>query len=491
MQRCRARSVVQAGRRAVQPSRPAARLSTYAYHSPSVHSVTRKDLEQQWGSLGFSVRNVSGHVKYTWSNGSWDEGIFVPSPYQLMHINSGALHYGVSVFEGMKAFESKEGTIQLVKPELNAARMQRGAEALLMPRVPESMFIAGVKEAVRRNREFVPPYGHGASLYIRPLLFASGPMLGLAPLAQEYTFFVCVTPTAGYFQKSEPSATAIAPSELEPGVKAFVSEKHDRAAPRGTGAVKAAGNYAADLNPVHTAQADGYNTTLYLDAKEQRYVEEFSVANFIGITKEGVFVTPSSSTILASTTNELLMEIARSKGITVEQRPVDFDAEIEDFAEIGMCGTAAVVVRVESITRGDQTFTFDQFDTIGDLRATLTGIQHGDLEDTFGFMDPCATPRTPALAREAIPASAFASTLFRRSAMNACTCKARAHDSLWRCIIRRVCDVNDCLTPTFTPGMKTAEERGLVRKLSEDGLHGHERHLLEYVVEHAERGNPG
>jgi branched-chain amino acid aminotransferase len=312
-----------------------------------------------------------------------------------MHINAGALHYGVSVFEGMKAFESKDGMIQLVKPQLNAARMQRGADALLMPRVPESMFIAGVKEAVRRNREFVPPYGHGASMYIRPLLFASGPMLGLAPLAQEFTFFVCVMPTAGYFQKQEPSATAIAASTIEPGVKAFVSEKHDRAAPRGTGAVKAAGNYAADLNPVHTAQANGYNTTLYLDAKEQRYVEEFSVANFIGITKEGVYVTPSSSTILASTTNELLMEIARSKGMKVEQRPVDFDAEIDDFAEIGMCGTAAVVVRVESITRGGRTFTFDQFDTIGDLRATLTGIQHGDVEDTFGFMDPCATLRAP------------------------------------------------------------------------------------------------
>ncbi len=395
MPRCRAWSLVQAGRRAtVQPSRPVASLSTYAYHSPSVYGAAREDLEDQWGSLGFSVRNVSGHVKYTWSNGSWDEGVFFTAPYQLMHINSGGLHYGVSVFEGMKAFESKEGVIQLVKPELNAARMQRGADALLMPRVPESMFIAGVKEAVRRNRGFVPPYGHGASLYIRPLLFASGPMLGLAPLAQEYSFLICVTPTAGYFQKQEPTAAAIAPSKLEPGVKAFVSEKHDRAAPRGTGAVKAAGNYAADLSPVHTAQADGYNTTLYLDAKEQRYVEEFSVANFIGITKEGVYVTPSSSTILASTTNELLMDIARSKGMRVEQRPVDFDAEIEEFAEIGMCGTAAVVVRVESITRARETFTFDQFGTIGDLRATLTGIQHGEVEDTFGFMDPCATLHT-------------------------------------------------------------------------------------------------
>lgn len=398
------RAAALGGRRAAQPGWPLAGLSTYAYHSPRQYPITRHDLDGKWDSLGFSIRNMNGHVKYTWSKGSWDDGIFVPAPYQLMHINSGALHYGVSVFEGMKAFETKDGKIQLLKPQLNAARMQRGADALLMPRISESMFVAGVKEAVVRNREFVPPYGHGASLYIRPLLFASGPMLGLAPLAEEYTFLVCVMPAGGYFQKPKPAAKKIPAGEpeaadddvaqvtLEPGVKAFVSEDHDRAAPRGTGAVKAAGNYAADLNPVHSAQAKGYNTTLYLDAQEQRYIEEFSVANFIGITKEGVYVTPSSSTILASTTNELLMQIAQSKGITVERRPIDFNTEIQDFAEIGMCGTAAVVVRVESITRGGRTFTFDQFETIADLRETLTGIQCGEVEDTFGFSETCAIP---------------------------------------------------------------------------------------------------
>jgi branched-chain amino acid aminotransferase len=308
----------------------------YAYRTPALHKVRREDLESQWDSLGFSIRNMNGHVRFTWSNGSWDAGVFVPAPYQLLHINSGALHYGVSAFEGMKAFESKEGTIRLVKPELNAARMQRGAAALLMPAVPQELFVSAVKEAVRRNREFVPPYGHGASMYIRPLLFASGPMLGLAPLASEFTFMVCVMPTGGYFQnkqlpsdEAEKGAAVDAGQqleELEPGVTALVSEAHDRAAPRGTGCVKAAGNYAADLYPVHAAQRGGYSTTLYLDATQQRYVEEFSVANFVGITKAGVFVTPRSPTILASTTNILLMEIARSHGIPVEQRPVDFDA---------------------------------------------------------------------------------------------------------------------------------------------------------------------
>lgn len=411
----------------------------YAYHTPPVPRIRREHLESQWDNLGFSIRNMNGHVRFTWKNGSWDAGVFVPAPYQLMHINAGALHYGVSAFEGMKAFESKDGQIRLVKPELNAARMQRGAAALLMPPVPHEMFVNGVKEAVRRNRDFVPPYGHGASMYIRPLLFASGPMLGLAPLASEYTFLVCVMPAGGYFQKQ--SEEEGEEQQVEPGVSARVSEDHDRAAPRGTGGVKAAGNYAADLFPVHAAQGDGFSTTLYLDSSEQRYVEEFSVANFVGITKAGVFVTPKSPTILASTTNMLLMEIARSHGIPVEQRPVDFDAEIEDFAEVGMCGTAAVVVRVASITRGDRTYEFDSFDTIAALRATLTGIQHGEIEDTLGFMED-------------------------------------------------VCSVDDALTPSFTPEMVTAQQSGFVRQLGSDGMYGHERHLLEYVVNNAEPQNP-
>eukprot|EP01052_Picozoa_sp_SAG31_P018971 SAG31_NODE_1365_length_8621_cov_61.731049_7_plen_446_part_00 len=234
----------------------------------------------------------------------------------------------------------------------------------------------------------------------------------------------------------------------EIGVSALVSETHDRAAPKGTGGVKAAGNYAADLFPVHSAQGQGFNTTLYLDAKERRYLEEFSVANFIGITHDGRYVTPKSETILASTTNMMLMQIARDKGLVVEERAIDFEEEIGHFKEIGMCGTAAVVVKVQSITRGDKVYSFDTFDTIADLRSTLIGIQCGEVDDTFGFME-------------------------------------------------EVCDVID-ESPNplpqqqtcFAPGMVTAEARGLVRKLGSEALHGHERHLLEYVVDNAEPGNP-
>jgi len=301
MSRCQRLSAALVKSRGLQPAgrlvRSAPRafssdVSQYSYNTPVFRKTKRQDLADKWDNLGFSIRPMNGHVRFTWTDGEWDKGVFVPAPYQLMHINAGALHYGVSVFEGMKAFACKDGKIKLLNPELNAMRMQRGANALLMPQVPKDLFVSAVKEAVRRNKEFVPPYGNNASMYIRPLLFASGQMLGLAPLASEYTFFVTVMPAGGYFGKGS-----------EVGVKALVSLDHDRAAPQGLGNVKAAGNYAADIAPVHGAQKEGYNTTLYLDAKHGKYVEEFSVCNFVGITKDGRYVTPKSDTILASTTN--------------------------------------------------------------------------------------------------------------------------------------------------------------------------------------------
>lgn len=411
----------------------------YTYKTPPFHKTQREDLADKWGNLGFAIRPMNGHVRYTWSDGAWDNGVFVPAPYQLIHINAGALHYGVSVFEGMKAFTCKDGKIRLMNPELNAMRMQRGADALLMPQVPQEMFVAAVKEAVRRNAEFVPPFGHNASLYIRPLLFASGPMLGLAPLASEYTFFVTVLPAGGYFGKGA----------SEVGVKAMLSEDHDRAAPKGTGGVKAAGNYAADLAPVHKAHKAGFNTTLYLDAKERRYIEEFSVCNFIGITHDGRYVTPKSDTILASTTNQMLQQLARDRGMIVENRQIDFVKEIESFKEIGMCGTAAVVVKVNSITQGDRTYEFNEFDTLASLRAELTSIQCGELPDKFGWMaEVCDT--------------------FDES--------SRSFPTL--------------SLDSYASGMVDAEATGQIKRLGSETLHGHERQLLEHVVQHAEPGNP-
>jgi len=351
----------------------------YSYLTPGIRKTTVEDLADKWDNLGFTIRPVNGHIKYTWQNGRWDKGAFVPAPYILLHINSGALHYGVSVFEGLKAFACKDGMVRLMNPLLNAARMQEGARKLRMPEVPSEMFVEGVSEAVKHNAEFVPPYGNNASMYVRPLLFASGEMLGLSPLAQEYTFFVTVLPAGGYFG-----------SGAEEGVDALVMEEYDRAAPMGTGAVKAAGNYAADLEPVHESKAKGYGTTLYLDAKERRYIEEFSVCNFVGITKDGTFVTPAAGSILASTTNKMLQKLAEAEGMKVEVRPIDFDKEIESFEEVGMCGTAAVVVKVKSLTRGDKVFKTKGFDRLAKLRAKFTGIQCGDVPDEHGWMlDVC------------------------------------------------------------------------------------------------------
>ncbi|CAJ1442703.1 unnamed protein product [Effrenium voratum] len=355
-----------------------------------------------------------------------------------MHINAGALHYGVSVFEGMKAFACKDNKIRLLNPALNAARMQKGADALLMPQVPTDMFVNGVMEAVRRNREFVPPYGNNASMYIRPLLFASGQMLGLAPLANEYTFFVTVLPAGGYFGKGS-----------EVGVKALVSSNHDRAAPKGLGSVKAAGNYAADLSPVHQAHGNGYNTTLYLDAKEKRYIEEFSVCNFVGITKDGRYVTPKSDTILQSTTNIMLQQLARDRGMIVEERPIDFEKEIENFKEVGMCGTAAVVVKVNSITFGEKTFDFEDFDVISGLRSQLTAIQCGEAEDKHGWMKEVCD-----------------------------------------CVNDEIPEIFPVQSASYAPDMVTAEAKGTVQKMGSEAMHGLERLLLEHVVGNAEPGNP-
>ncbi|CAK9011808.1 unnamed protein product [Durusdinium trenchii] len=327
--------------------------------------LRREELAEKWDNLGFSIRPMNGHVRYTWSDGNWDSGVFVPAPYQLMHINAGALHYGVSAFEGMKAFACKDGKIRLLNPELNARRMQKGAEALLL--------------------------------------------LGTA----------------------------------------MVSNNHDRAAPKGLGAVKAAGNYAADLAPVHQAHADGYNTTLYLDAKERKFIEEFSVCNFVGITKDGRYVTPKSDTILQSTTNIMLQQLAKDRGMIVEERPIDFEKEIGNFKEIGMCGTAAVVVKVNSISFGDKVYDFEDFDVISGLRSQLTGIQCGEEEDKHGWM-------------------------------------------------KEVCDVvNDSIpevfpvqTRSFAPDMVTAEAKGQVQRMGSQAMHGLERLLLEHVVANAEPGNP-
>lgn len=328
-----------------------------------------------WDELTFGIHPTNGHVRHVWNSktSSWDVGRFIQEPYVNLHIHAGVLHYGMTLFEGCKAFRCVDGKIRVCNLDENSARMNTGASRLVMAPVPKKMFNDAIDWAVRANAEFVPPYGTGGSLYIRPFLMGSGPILGLQP-CPEFQFNVSVTPVGNYFGKGGVQ-----------GVHGVVCRDYDRAAPRGTGDVKAGGNYAADLLPLKIAKAEGYGTTLYLDAKEQKYVEEFSVSNVLGISADGAYVTPSSSSILPSITNKMLMQIAADKGLDVQARDVTFE-EIKSYRELGACGTATVVAPIASITDGDVKHEFGAFDVLNQLRNSLVAIQLGEEEDRHGWM---------------------------------------------------------------------------------------------------------
>jgi branched-chain amino acid aminotransferase len=329
-----------------------------------------------WEDLAFDIKPTNGHVRYTWSQKTeaWDAGQFIQDPYVNLHVHAGVLHYGITLFEGCKAFRSKDGKIRVCNLPANSARMNTGANRLVMPDVPESLFVEAVHWAVRANAEYVPPYGSGGSMYIRPFLMGSGPILGLQP-CREFQLMVSVTPVGNYFGKGGLK-----------GIHASVLTDFDRAAPHGTGDVKAGGNYAADLLPLKRAKEAGFGTTLYLDAKERKYIEEFSVSNFLGISSTGAYVTPASGSILPSITNQMLMQLARDRGLEVEQRPVEY-AELPSFREVGACGTATVVAPVASITDpSGEKLEFHTFDILNQLRMRLQEVQYGEHEDRHGWM---------------------------------------------------------------------------------------------------------
>ena len=328
-----------------------------------------------WANLGFGFSEVNCHIRYVWRDGKWSEGEFIKKPEITMHIGASCLHYGQECFEGMKAFRQKDGKIVVFRPEENAKRMARTAERCVMPAVPVDMFVEAVDKVVRANEEYVPPYGTGGSLYIRPLLIGTGPQIGVAP-AKEFTFMVIVMPVGAYYKGG-----------LKP-VRAVILDDWDRAAPLGMGDVKVGGNYAASLYAHEKAKRDGWPVELYLDAKTHQYVEEFSTSNFLGITKDGTYVTPDSRSVLPSITNLSLMQCAEDLGWKVERRPIPY-TEIKDFAEVAACGTAVVVTPVWEITRGDDVIVISDKDAVGEhlqkLYETVQGIQYGVLEDVHGW----------------------------------------------------------------------------------------------------------
>jgi branched-chain amino acid aminotransferase len=331
-----------------------------------------------WDSIGFGYIQTDYHIRYQWKNGVWDKGTLEKDPYFKIHIAATGLHYGQSGFEGLKAFRTESDQIHIFRPAENAKRLARTAGRVMMAEVPESLFIEAVSRVVDANRDWVPPASTGGSLYIRPLLFGSGAEVGLSP-AKEYTFIVLVTPVGNYYKEGVKAITA------------FVSEEYDRAAPRGTGNVKVAGNYASSLYPGQQAKERGYPIVLYLDSAEQKYIEEFGTSNFIGITSDGRYVTPSSSAVLPSITNLSLMAIAEHEGLKVERRLVPF-TEISSFAEVGACGTAVVISPVNRIVRGDKVYTISEATGfgphLGKLHDHLKGVQSGRLPDLWNWNLP-------------------------------------------------------------------------------------------------------
>ena len=293
-----------------------------------------------WENLDFGYHPTDFNIRYTWRNNAWDEGELTSETTIPLHMAATCLHYGQECFEGLKAFQTKRGDIVVFRIEENARRMIHSCQKIHMEPVPEEMFIKSVERVVIANRKYVPPYGTGASLYIRPLVIGTGPQVGVKP-AGEYMFVVFVTPVGPYFK------TGFKPVDL------VVEENVDRAAPLGVGDVKVGGNYAAGMRATIGAKQRGFTEVLYLDAKEKRYLDESGPANFYGITKDGRYVTPASPSILPSITNKSIITLAEEMGLRPEQRPIDVE-EIFDFAEAGCCGTAAVITPVASITFRDR-----------------------------------------------------------------------------------------------------------------------------------------
>jgi branched-chain amino acid aminotransferase len=328
-----------------------------------------------WSKLSFSYIPTKCHLEYKYSNGEWSKKEIKTDPHIKLSIAATCLHYGQESFEGLKAYTTKDGSVKVFRDIENARRMARSADYLCMPKISEEMYADAVTTVVRENIEYVPPYGTGGSLYIRPLLIGSGPVIGVAP-STEYTFLMFVMPVGAYYAKG-----------IKP-VDAIILDEYDRAAPNGAGSYKVGGNYAAGFTAYKVAKSKGIPVVLFLDSKEHKYIDEFSTSNFIAITKDGKYVTPSSKTILPSITNMSLSQLAEDEGLTVERRPVDID-EIDSFAEVGACGTAVVITPIANIVRGDKIYKIGGTEcgpVLKKLYDRLTDIQYGRCEDQYNWM---------------------------------------------------------------------------------------------------------
>ncbi len=330
-----------------------------------------------WANLGFGYVQTDYRFVSNFKNGAWDEGILTEDANVVINECAGVLQYAQTVFEGMKAYTTADGKIVTFRPDLNAERMAQSAARLEMPVFPQDKFVEAVLKTIKANEAYVPPYGSGATLYVRPYMFGSNPVIGVKP-ADEYQFRVLTTPVGPYFKG---------------GVKPLTIRvcDFDRAAPNGTGHIKAGLNYAMSLHAIVDAHKQGYDENMYLDAATKTYVEETGGANFLFVTKDGKVVTPKSSSILPSITRRSLIQVAQEYlGLEAEEREIALE-EVKDFAECGLCGTAAVISPVGKIVdHGKEICLPSGMTEMGPvtkkLYETLTGIQMGTIKAPEGWI---------------------------------------------------------------------------------------------------------
>ena len=330
-----------------------------------------------WASIGFGYIPTDKRYVSLYKDGAWDQGALVDDPNIVLNECACVLQYAQTCFEGLKAYTTEDGRTVCFRPDLNAERMYDTAKRLEMPPFPKDRFVEAVKQVIKANEAWVPPYGSGATLYLRPYMFGSNPVIGVKP-ADEYQFRILTTPVGPYFKGGVKPITLC------------VSD-FDRAAPHGTGHIKAGLNYAMSLHPIVEAHKAGFDENMYLDAATRTKVEETGGANFLFVTKDNKVVTPKSNSILPSITRRSLMVVAKEYlGLEVEEREVYFD-EVKDFAECGLCGTAAVISPVGKIVDHGKEICFpsgmtEMGPTISKLRDTLTGIQMGKIEGPEGWI---------------------------------------------------------------------------------------------------------
>jgi branched-chain amino acid aminotransferase len=337
--------------------------------------VEKKNID--WANIGFGYMKTDARYVTNFKDGAWDEGYITDDDKVVLNECAGVLQYAQTCFEGLKAYTTKDGHIVTFRPDLNASRLDDSCRRLEMPVLPEGRFLEAIDEVVKANAAWVPPFGSGASLYIRPYMFGTNPVIGVKP-ADEYQFRILTTPVGPYFKG---------------GAKPIVIKvsDYDRAAPHGTGNIKAGLNYAMSLYPIVKAHEEGFAENMYLDAATRTNVEETGGANFIFITKDGKLVTPKSDSILPSITRRSIVHVAKEYlGLEVEERVVPFE-EVKDFAECGLCGTAAVISPVGKINDHGKEICFPSgMDEMGPvtkkLYETLTGIQKCEIKAPEGWI---------------------------------------------------------------------------------------------------------